>query len=110
MCALEENSLTATVSSLPLQTLAIGEGDDVSIGVHTAPGAAAPHAFHCLAGAVGTGGPQGAGHLTRAHAEVWAHWGSQWTVFFYHNTEIIHENNRNIKDIKISDLYSNYAF
>lgn len=31
VCALEECSLTATVSSLPLQTLAVGEGDDVSI-------------------------------------------------------------------------------
>lgn len=80
--ALEECSLTATVSGLPLQTLAVGEGDDVSIWIHTAPVAAAPHALHGLAGAVGTGGPQGTGHLTGAHAEVWAHWESQGSVFW----------------------------
>lgn len=45
---------------LPLQTLAIREGDDVRVGVHTALGAAAPHALHAVAGAVGAGGPQGA--------------------------------------------------
>lgn len=62
---MQEGSLTHTVSSLPFQTLAIGEGDDVGIGVHAALGAATPHAFIRLAGAVLTGRMQRAGCLTR---------------------------------------------
>ncbi len=72
-----ETALTATVSSLPLQALAVGEGDDVRIGIHTALGAATPHALHGLAGAVGAAGSQGAGNLTWTHAKVWAHWGKK---------------------------------
>lgn len=45
---------------MPLQTLSIWEGDDVGIGVHASFGAAAPHTFHAIARAVGTGRPQGA--------------------------------------------------
>lgn len=45
---------------MPLQTLSIWEGDDVGIGVHASFGAAAPHTFHAIARAVGTGCPQGA--------------------------------------------------
>lgn len=52
--------LTRAGGSLPLQALPIGEGDDVSVGVHIALGAAAPHALHAVARAVGTGGSQGA--------------------------------------------------
>ena len=65
--------LTGAVSSLPLQTLSVGEGDDVGVGVHTTLGAAAPHTLHGLAGAVGTGGAQGAGRLTRTGTLVGAH-------------------------------------
>lgn len=46
--------LTHTLSSLPLQTLAVREGDDVRSGVDAALCAAAPHALHGLAGAVAT--------------------------------------------------------
>lgn len=67
--------LTDAVSSLPFQTLSVGEGDDVSVGVHTSLGAAAPHTLHGLAGAVGTGGAQGAGRLTRAGTLIGAHCG-----------------------------------
>ncbi|KAL0177824.1 hypothetical protein M9458_026718, partial [Cirrhinus mrigala] len=49
------------------------EGDDVRVGIHTALGAAAPHALHGLAGAIGAAGSQGAGNLTWTHAKVWAH-------------------------------------
>ncbi len=58
-----ETALTATVSSLPLQALAVGEGDEVRIGIHTALGAATPHALHGLAGAVGAAGSQAQGIL-----------------------------------------------
>jgi len=58
---------------LPLQALAVREGDDVRVGIHTALGAATPHTLHGLTGAVGTGGSQGAGHLTWTHGKVWAH-------------------------------------
>lgn len=44
---------------LPLEALSVGEGDDVRVGVHAALGAAAPHTLHAIAGAVGTGRPQG---------------------------------------------------
>lgn len=57
-------SLTSAVLGLPLQTLAVGEGDDVRRGVHAALGAAAPHALHGLAGTVGTAGAQSTGSLT----------------------------------------------
>lgn len=60
---------------LPLQALSVGEGDDVGVGVHAAPRAAAPHALHAAAGAVGAGGPQGAGLLARPGALVGAHHG-----------------------------------
>lgn len=53
-----DEALTQAVSRLPLQTLAVREGDDIGGGVHAAPRAAAPHALHGLAGAVGTGGVQ----------------------------------------------------
>ena len=67
--------LTGAVLGLPLQTLAVGEGDDVGRGVDAAPGAAAPHALHGLAGAVGTAGAQGAGGLTGGGAPaLWAPW------------------------------------
>lgn len=59
--------------SLPLQALSIGEGDDVSVGVHTALGAAAPHALHAVACAVGAGGSQGAWLLARPCVLIWAH-------------------------------------
>lgn len=48
--------LTTAVLGLPLQTLSIGEGDDVRRGVDAALRAAAPHALHGLAGAVGAAG------------------------------------------------------
>lgn len=57
-------SLTSTVLGLPLQTLSVGEGDDVRRRVHTALCTAAPHALHGLTGAVGTAGAQRAGRLT----------------------------------------------
>lgn len=60
--------LTGAILSLPLQTLSVGEGDDISRGIHAALGAAAPHTLHGLAGAVGTVGTQSAGRLTRASA------------------------------------------
>lgn len=56
--------LTHTLSSLPLQTLAVREGDDVGGGVDAALCAAAPHALHCLAGAVAAVAVQRAGLLT----------------------------------------------
>ena len=65
-----ESRLTCTVLRLPLQTLSVGEGDDVGRGVDAALRAAAPHALHGLAGAVGTVGaqrarrPAGTGALT----------------------------------------------
>lgn len=58
---------------LPLQALSVREGDDVGVGVHAALGAAAPHALHAVAGAVGTRGPQGARHLARPCVLVRAH-------------------------------------
>lgn len=58
-------ALTRAGRSLPLQALPIREGDDVGVGVHAALGAAAPHALHAVAGAVGTRGPQGARVLAR---------------------------------------------
>lgn len=58
-----KKTLTHTISGLPLQALAVGEGDDVGGGVHAALGAAAPHALHGLAGAVGAVGVQRAGLL-----------------------------------------------
>lgn len=66
-------TLTHAVSCLPLQTLAIGKGDDVGIGVHATFGASTPHALHGLAGAVLTRGAQRAGRLTRAGVLVRAH-------------------------------------
>lgn len=45
-------TLTHAVSCLPLQALAVGEGDDVGVGVHAAFGASTPHALHALACAV----------------------------------------------------------
>lgn len=45
--------LTRTGSSLPLKTLSIWKGDDVGIGVNTTFRAAAPHALHAAACAVG---------------------------------------------------------
>lgn len=57
--------LTDTVLGLPLQTLSVGEGDDVGRGVDAALCTAAPHALHGLTGAVGAAGAQRAGGLTR---------------------------------------------
>lgn len=65
-CTQTRAVLRHAVSRLPLQTLAVGKGDDVGIRVHTAFGASTPHALHGLAGAVLTSGAQGAGRLTRA--------------------------------------------
>lgn len=53
-----KKTLTNTISSLPLQTLAIRKRDDISGGVNATLRAAAPHALHALAGAVGTVGVQ----------------------------------------------------
>lgn len=66
-------ALTGAGGRLPLQALSVREGDDVGVGVHAAPGAAAPHALHAVAGAVGTRGPQGAGHLARPCVLVRTH-------------------------------------
>ena len=68
--------LTRAVLRLPLQTLAVGEGDDVGRRVDAALRAAAPHALHGLAGAVGAAGAQRAGRLAgpgaRALRTPWA--------------------------------------
>lgn len=53
-----KKTLTNTISSLPLQTLAIRKRDDISSGVNATLCTAAPHALHALAGAVGTVGVQ----------------------------------------------------
>lgn len=58
------NTLTHAISGLPLQTLAIGERNDIGGGVDTALRAAAPHALHGLVGAVGAVGVQRARLLT----------------------------------------------
>lgn len=60
--------------SLPLQALSVGKGDDVSVGVHAALRAAAPHALHAAARAVGAGGPQGARLLARPRVLIWAYY------------------------------------
>lgn len=51
-------TLTNTISSLPLKTLAIRKRDDISSGVDATLCTAAPHALHGLAGAIGTAGVQ----------------------------------------------------
>lgn len=67
-------TLTRAGSRLPLQTLPVGEGDDVGVGVHAAPGAAAPHALHAAARAVGARGPQGARPLARPRVLIGTNW------------------------------------
>lgn len=62
--------LTAAVLGLPLQTLSVGEGDDVGRRVDAALRAAAPHALHGLTGAVGAAGALGARRLTGTGALV----------------------------------------
>lgn len=57
-------SLTSTILGLPLQTLAVGEGNDIRRGVYTALSTSTPHALHGLAGAVGTAGAQSTRRLT----------------------------------------------
>lgn len=54
-------SLTGTAAhGIPLHALAEREGGHVGIGVHTLLHVAAPHALGAAAGALATGGPQGA--------------------------------------------------
>lgn len=72
-CTQTRAILRQTVCCLPLQTLAVREGDDVGIGVHAAFGASTPHALHGLAGAVITGGAKGAWGLTWPGILIWAH-------------------------------------
>jgi hypothetical protein len=72
--------LTRAGGSLPLQALSVGKGDDVSVGVHAALRAAAPHALHAAARAVGAGGPQGARLLARPRVLIWAYWNGPRTT------------------------------
>lgn len=69
------NTLTHAVSRLPLPALAVGEGDDVGVGVHAAFGASTPHALHALACAVLAGSAQGAGRLTAGILVLTYNWG-----------------------------------
>lgn len=62
MCTVER-LLTRAILGLPLQTLSVGEGDHVGGGVDAALSAAAPHALHGLAGAVGAAVALGARRL-----------------------------------------------
>lgn len=76
-----KKTLTDTISRLPLQTLAIGERDDVGSGVDTALRTAAPHALRGLAGAVGAAGVQRARLLTgRAGALIGVSWRDRRTL------------------------------
>lgn len=87
--------LTGAGGSLPLQTLSIGEGDDVGVGVHAALGAAAPHALHAIARAVGAACPQRARLLAGPGILVGTDWNGitnilsfrtqvQISFFFHH--------------------------
>lgn len=59
---------------MSLQTLSIRKGDYVRIRVDAAPRAAAPHALHAVARAVGTQRPQRAQLLAWPCVLVWADW------------------------------------
>lgn len=72
--------LTRAGRSLPFQTLSVRKRDDVSVGVHTASGAAAPHALHAVAGAVGARGPQRARFFAWPRILIRTNWNKSTNV------------------------------